>query len=73
MNTKGISVFDSTLRDGAQGKGISFSIEDRLAIVRLLDCLGIDLIEAGNPGSNPKELAFFERASSLQLQHAKLV
>ena len=73
MNTKGISIFDSTLRDGAQGKGISFSIEDRLAIVRLLDCLGIDLIEAGNPGSNPKELAFFERASSLQLQHAKLV
>ena len=73
MNTKGISIFDSTLRDGAQGKGISFSIEDRLAIVRLLDRLGVDLIEAGNPGSNPKELAFFERASSLQLQHAKLV
>lgn len=73
MNTESISIFDSTLRDGAQGKGISFSVEDKLQIVQLLDRLGIDRIEAGNPGSNPKELAFFERASSLRLRHAKLV
>lgn len=72
MNTGSISIFDSTLRDGAQGKGISFSVEDKLQIVQLLDRLGIDMIEAGNPGSNPKELAFFQRAAALELQHARL-
>ncbi|MDP3178027.1 MAG: citramalate synthase, partial [Spirochaetaceae bacterium] len=50
-----IAVLDSTLRDGAQGEGISFSSSDKLAIVRALDELGVDLIEAGNPGSNPKD------------------
>lgn len=73
MNMEGISIFDSTLRDGAQGEGVSFSIEDKLAIVQLLDRIGVDRIEAGNPGSNPKELAFFERASLLKLRRAKLV
>lgn len=74
MNTQqGITIFDSTLRDGAQGSGISFSVEDKLQIVRLLDNLGVQMIEAGNPGSNPKELAFFERAAALELKHAKLV
>jgi 2-isopropylmalate synthase len=53
-----IAVLDSTLRDGAQGEGISFSVTDKLNIVRALDDLGVDLIEAGNPGSNPKDLDF---------------
>ncbi|MBO5253497.1 MAG: citramalate synthase [Clostridia bacterium] len=72
MNTKRISILDSTLRDGAQGKGISFSVEDKLQIVQILDRLGVEIIEAGNPGSNPKELAFFQRAAELRLQNAKL-
>jgi len=71
--TKHVDLLDSTLRDGAQGEGISFSVEDKLNIVTLLDELGIGFIEAGNPGSNPKDLAFFERASRLPLKTARLV
>lgn len=65
-------IFDSTLRDGAQGEGIAFSVEDKLNIVRALDAFGIAYIEAGNPGSNPKDLEFFERVKSVRLKHAKL-
>ncbi len=68
-----ISIFDSTLRDGAQGHGVSFSIEDKLAAVRLLDQLGVSYIEAGNPGSNPKDQEFFQRAGAMGLAHARLV
>ncbi len=68
-----IDILDSTLRDGAQAEGISFSVEDKLDIVRLLDNLGISYIEAGNPGSVPKDLAFFEAAKSLSLRNAQLV
>ena len=53
---KKIELLDSTLRDGAQGEGISFSVNDRLEIVRVLDDLGIPIIEAGNPTSNPREV-----------------
>lgn len=67
-----VTILDSTLRDGAQGEGISFSVEDKLGIVRALDELGITCLEAGNPASNPKELAFFQRASALRLNHAVL-
>lgn len=67
-----VSVFDSTLRDGAQGKGISFSVEDMLAIVRILDDLGISVIEAGNPGMNPKDAAFFTAVRELPLAHAQI-
>lgn len=70
---KEIEIFDSTLRDGAQGEGISFSVQDKLDIVRLLDDLGVKYIEAGNPGSNPKDLEFFERASQLELKNSELV
>ena len=54
QQAKKIWIFDSTLRDGAQGEEISFSVQDKLNIVQTLDQLGIDYIEAGNPGSNPK-------------------
>lgn len=67
-----VQMFDSTLRDGAQAEGISFSVNDKLDIVRALDRLGLHYIEAGNPASNPKELEFFRQAAALQLQHAKL-
>ncbi len=72
MNSKAVSILDSTLRDGAQGIGISFSIDDRLQILALLDNLGIAYIEAGNPASNPKELEFFKRAEALELKNSKL-
>jgi len=68
-----IAFLDSTLRDGAQGEGISFSVADKIAIVRTLDELGLDFIEAGNPGSNPKDLEFFKEARSLDLKSAQLV
>lgn len=71
-NLKNIEVFDSTLRDGAQGEGIAFSATDKIKIVRALDKLGVDYIEAGNPGSNPKDIEFFETAAGLT-KHAKLV
>ncbi|NCB01770.1 MAG: citramalate synthase [Spirochaetia bacterium] len=73
LNSKRVEIFDSTLRDGAQGEGISFSVLDKLKIVGLLDTLGVDYVEAGNPGSNPKDLEFFREVKSLTLSHVKLV
>src|SRR5215471_9542493 len=67
-----IFTFDTTLRDGTQGESISFSVEDKLIIAQKLDELGIDYIEGGWPGSNPKDKDFFERARDLKLSHAKL-
>ncbi len=72
MVTSTVKIFDSTLRDGAQAQGISFSVEDKLKIVVALDKLGISYIEAGNPGSNPKDLEFFRRVKEIKLQNAKL-
>jgi len=72
---KKITIFDSTLRDGAQAEGISFSVQDKIKIARALDGLGVDYIEAGNPGSNPKDLEFFRHftESGGSLGHAKLI
>src|SRR6266576_4422081 len=67
-----IFTFDTTLRDGTQGEAVSFSVEDKLAIAQKLDDLGIDYIEGGWPGSNPKDEDFFQRAAELPLKHAKL-
>ncbi len=67
-----VAIFDSTLRDGAQAEGISFSVEDKLKILELLDAHGVDYIEAGNPGSNPKDLEFFARVKTITLKHARL-
>jgi 2-isopropylmalate synthase len=67
-----IELFDSTLRDGAQAEGISFSVQDKLKILTTLDDMGIAYVEAGNPGSNPKDLEFFRKASQLNLKHARL-
>jgi 2-isopropylmalate synthase len=68
-----VALFDSTLRDGAQAEGISFSVLDKLKIVRLLDDLGVTYVEAGNPGSNPKDLEFFQQVSAMELNQVKLV
>lgn len=66
----GISLYDTTLRDGTQREGISFSVEDKCKIARRLDHLGIHYIEGGWPGSNPKDIAFFERVPELRLEQA---
>ena len=67
-----IFTFDTTLRDGTQGESVSLSVDDKLVIAQKLDELGIDYIEGGWPGSNPKDKEFFERANELTLHHAKL-
>ncbi len=67
-----IEIFDSTLRDGAQGEGISFSVHDKIQILKALDEIGVVYVEAGNPGSNPKDLEFFKVAETLELKHARL-
>jgi 2-isopropylmalate synthase len=67
-----ILIYDTTLRDGSQGENISFSLEDKLHIVKKLDDLGLDYIEGGWPSSNNKDVDFFQRAQELNLKHAKL-
>ena len=68
-----VQLYDTTLRDGAQREGISFSAGDKLRIAQKLDELGIQYIEGGWPGSNPKDTEFFQRAKKLSLKNAKLV
>jgi len=68
-----VQLYDTTLRDGAQQEGISFSVEDKLKITRKLDELGIHFIEGGWPGSNPKDIEFFNRARNFSLRNATLV
>ncbi len=67
-----IYILDTTLRDGTQGEAVSFSVEDKLMIAHKLDELGIDYIEGGWPGSNPRDKEFFARARELPLKHARL-
>ena len=62
-----VQLYDTTLRDGAQSEGISFSVVDKFHIAQKLDELGIHFIEGGWPGSNPKDVEFFERAQTLAL------
>jgi 2-isopropylmalate synthase len=67
-------VFDTTLRDGAQREGVSYSVADKLAVARLLDEIGVGFIEGGWPGALPKDTEFFARArTELKLEHAQLV
>ncbi|MGG3453656.1 citramalate synthase [Paenibacillus rhizolycopersici] len=66
--SKPISIFDTTLRDGTQGEGISLSADDKLKIARKLDQLGVHYIEGGIPGSNGKDIEFFKRVKELNLQ-----
>ena len=69
-----VFVSDTTLRDGAQAEGVTFSIDDKLHIIRSLDELGIRWIEAGNPGANAMDAALFERLSAMPpLRNASLV
>lgn len=67
-----ISIYDTTLRDGAQGEGISFSLTAKIRIARCLDEFGVDYIEGGFAVSNPKDMAFFDEMKGIKLKHAKL-
>ena len=69
---RSIKIYDTTLRDGTQGEGVSFSMEDKVRLASRLDALGIHYIEGGWPGSNPKDLRFFARMQDVTLKHAKL-
>jgi 2-isopropylmalate synthase len=69
---RSIEIYDTTLRDGSQGEGVNFSLEDKLAITRRLDQAGVDFIEGGYPLSNPKDAAYFERVRDLSLAHARV-
>lgn len=68
-----ISIYDTTLRDGSQGEGVLFSLQDKLALTKRLDELGIDYIEGGYPLSNPKDFEYFQAVRSIPLKHAKVV
>jgi 2-isopropylmalate synthase (EC 2.3.3.13) len=68
-----VYVYDTTLRDGSQAEGVNFSIEDKLRIIKKLDEFGIDYIECGWPGSNPKDTLLFEKLKNIKLNHSKIV
>lgn len=67
-----VKVYDTTLRDGTQGEGINFSVADKVMIAERLDQFGVDYIEGGFPGSNPRDITFFNEAKSLKLKHARI-
>lgn len=68
-----IELYDTTLRDGAQSEGVSFSVADKLKICAKLDELGVDFIEGGWPGANPKDMQFFKKAKNLKLRSSEVV
>lgn len=67
-----IYIYDTTLRDGTQGEGVSMSVSAKLRVAEKLDIFGIDFIEGGWPGSNPRDMVFFEEAKKLNLKRAKI-
>lgn len=67
-----LKIYDTTLRDGAQSVGVTFSLEDKLRIASALDDFGVHYIEGGWPGSNPKDIAFFNEAKKIRFSNAKL-
>lgn len=69
---KSVTIYDTTLRDGTQGTGISFSVLDKIRVAEKLDAFGVDFIEGGWPGSNPRDVAFFAEASQRTWKHAKI-
>jgi 2-isopropylmalate synthase len=72
-NAGAILIYDTTLRDGTQGEGISFSAQDKLLVATMLDKFAVDYIEGGWPGSNPRDMEFFQRAREVTFKHARLV
>lgn len=72
MTSNKIEIYDTTLRDGSQAEGINFSVNDKLKIIKLLDELGVDYIEAGWPGANPKDIEVFDEVKTFEFNHAKI-
>src|SRR6266852_8796566 len=70
--TNRIEIYDTTLRDGTQGEGVNFSVADKCRLVEELDALGVDIIEGGWPGSNPRDVAFCDRVRDLKLEQAAI-
>lgn len=71
--SKWVKIYDTTLRDGTQGEGVSFTVQSKLRVAEKLDQFGCDYIEGGWPGSNPRDMAFFQEVQSLSLKRAKIV
>src|SRR3972149_1741105 len=69
---KDVLLYDTTLRDGCQAEDVSFTLEDKLRIAEKLEELGIDYIEGGYPGSNPRDADFFKQVKKLKLKNAKI-
>jgi 2-isopropylmalate synthase len=72
MSFETVQIYDTTLRDGTQGTGISFSVLDKIRVAERLDAFGVDYIEGGWPGSNPRDVAFFQEAARRKWRHAKI-
>lgn len=72
MPDKKVYIYDATLREGTQARGISFTVQDKIKIARRLDEMGIDYIEGGNPTSNPKDAEFFKQIKTEPFSHARL-
>jgi len=73
QNVTRIAIYDTTLRDGSQGEGVNFSLQDKLLLTKRLDDIGVDYIEGGYPLSNPKDAEYFRAVRELKLKHAKVV
>ena len=73
MSSKKIEIYDTTLRDGSQGEGISFSVQDKLLIAKKIDEIGFHYIEGGWPGANPKDISFFEEIKKARLKNSQIV
>jgi 2-isopropylmalate synthase len=69
---KKVDIYDTTLRDGSQGEGGSFTVHDKLAVTEMLDDLGVTYIEGGWPGSNPRDVEYFEAVKKLRLANASI-
>src|SRR5215831_4204021 len=70
--TPDIEIYDTTLRDGTQGEGVTFSVADKLRVAERLDAFGVHYIEGGWPGSNPRDIEFFDRAKQRTFHRARL-
>src|SRR3989338_2620366 len=73
MGVKKVQIYDTTLRDGSQGEGISFSVQDKLMIAKKIDDIGFHFIEGGWPGANLKDIAFFEEIKKVKLKNSQIV
>ena len=67
-----IEIYDTTLRDGTQGEGINFSVADKIRLAERFDAFGIHYIEGGWPGSNPRDIEFFQQAAKKRWKHSKI-